>query len=101
MKAISYFFSAFFVMGFLLASNVHAAPKSEDQATICHVPPGNPANAHTITVGVSAVKAHIAHGDHEGACVVSADNCDKCAYSHEDYLMAESSCVSSCGFLVK
>ncbi|MBW8887769.1 MAG: hypothetical protein JF616_08430 [Fibrobacteres bacterium] len=38
------------------------------KTTICHIPPGNPANAHTITVGNPAVKAHLAHGDKLGAC---------------------------------
>ena len=32
-------------------------------ASICHVPPGNPANAHLITVGEASVPAHLAHGD--------------------------------------
>jgi hypothetical protein len=36
--------------------------------TLCHVPPGNPANAHTITVGAPAVRAHLRHGDTRGAC---------------------------------
>jgi hypothetical protein len=36
--------------------------------TLCHVPPGNPANAHTISVGAPAVRAHLHHGDHLGAC---------------------------------
>jgi hypothetical protein len=41
----------------------------EDKVTICHIPPGNPANAHTITVGASAVPAHVNnHGDGVGAC---------------------------------
>ena len=40
----------------------------EDQVTICHVPPGNPDNAHTIVVGAPAVDAHLAHGDFEGEC---------------------------------
>lgn len=40
----------------------------DGKVTICHIPPGNPANAHTITVGASAVKAHLAHGDYVGPC---------------------------------
>lgn len=39
-----------------------------DKVVICHIPPGNPANAHTIVVGAPAVKAHLAHGDHLGEC---------------------------------
>ena len=36
---------------------------------VCHIPPGNPENAHTICVGASAVKAHEKnHGDSQGAC---------------------------------
>jgi hypothetical protein len=40
-----------------------------EKVTICHIPPGNPENAHTITVGESAVAAHLEnHGDYIGAC---------------------------------
>lgn len=39
-----------------------------DKVTICHIPPGNPANAHTITVGAPAVWAHLRHGDTQGPC---------------------------------
>jgi hypothetical protein len=35
---------------------------------ICHVPPGNPGNAHNITVGASAIDAHLRHGDYLGEC---------------------------------
>jgi len=39
------------------------------KTTICHIPPGNPANAHTICVGNSAVPHHMQnHGDLVGAC---------------------------------
>jgi hypothetical protein len=42
---------------------------TDEQVTICHYPPGNPANAHTITVGASAVDAHVRnHGDTIGPC---------------------------------
>ncbi len=33
---------------------------------ICHFPPGNPSNRHTLIVPQSAVPAHLAHGDHCG-----------------------------------
>ncbi len=43
--------------------------KDQNKVTICHIPPGNPENAHTITVGESAVLAHVAqHGDTIGPC---------------------------------
>lgn len=35
---------------------------------ICHIPPGNPSTAQTITVGAAAVSAHLNHGDTLGAC---------------------------------
>ena len=37
---------------------------------ICHCPPGNPGNCHTIRVNESAVPAHLANhpGDHLGPC---------------------------------
>ena len=39
------------------------------KTTVCHIPPGNPANAHTICVGNPAVPHHLKnHGDFVGAC---------------------------------
>ncbi len=38
------------------------------KVTICHIPPGNPDNAHTIEIDESALAAHLAHGDSEEAC---------------------------------
>jgi len=35
---------------------------------VCHVPPGNPKNMHTIQVGSPAIDAHLAHGDMLGVC---------------------------------
>jgi hypothetical protein len=44
-------------------------PSETHKTTICHIPPGNPANAHTLCIGNPAVPAHLDnHGDHLGAC---------------------------------
>jgi hypothetical protein len=46
-----------------------------DKVEICHVPPGNPAAAHTIVVGAAAVDAHLRHGDTRGACGTTTGVC--------------------------
>ena len=38
------------------------------KVTICHVPPGNPGKAHTITIARAALERHLAHGDFVGEC---------------------------------
>jgi hypothetical protein len=38
-------------------------PGDDHKTLICHVPRGNPDNAHTINIDVAAVPAHLAHGD--------------------------------------
>jgi hypothetical protein len=44
-------------------------PGDHKKTTICHIPPGNPANAHTLCIGNAAVPAHLSnHGDYLGAC---------------------------------
>lgn len=55
------------VLAVLGTAAVFAA--SDGKVDICHIPPGNPDNAHTITVSVNAVDAHVAqHGDTIGEC---------------------------------
>ena len=57
---------------------------ADEKATICHMPPGNPDNAHNISVSASAIPAHLGHGDVLGACpgsdanVVSTCGSDSC-----------------------
>jgi hypothetical protein len=46
---------------------------SSKKVLICHVPPGNPANAHWLCVGRPAEHAHLAHGDHADACEGTTD----------------------------
>jgi len=43
-----------------------AAP--EPKITICHLPPGNPENIQTISIGNSSLPAHLDHGDGLGDC---------------------------------
>lgn len=50
----------------------------DGKVLICHIPPGNPDNAHTICVGSPAVKAHVKHHEDldracDGDTVVDAD----------------------------
>ncbi len=41
---------------------------------ICHVPPGNPDNAHTLSISVNAMRAHLAHGDYIDECTENGDD---------------------------
>ncbi|MDH3677683.1 MAG: hypothetical protein OEQ12_05205 [Nitrosopumilus sp.] len=55
-----------------------------EKSTICHIPPGNPAKAHTITVGSPAVSAHKAHGDYTlGSCEDDEFNPDNSEFKKE------------------
>lgn len=51
-------------------ARVHACDGADKKkTTICHVPPGNPANAHTLCIGNAAVPAHLRHHpDYLGPC---------------------------------
>lgn len=53
--------------GYTLAAGAKVA-----KVTLCHVPPGNPLQAHAISVSPSAVNAHLSHGDYLGQCHVCA-----------------------------
>lgn len=57
----------FYLVGFAgLVGNVFAG--QGDKVEMCHVPPGDPDNAHVISINAAAVDAHLAHGDFLGAC---------------------------------
>lgn len=52
-----------------LSTNGTPSCASPKKVLVCHIPPGNPANAHTICVGEPAVAAHQRlHGDPIGPC---------------------------------
>jgi len=50
-------------------ANGQAVCTNPKKVLICHIPPGNPANAHDICVSTHAVEPHQTHhGDTIGAC---------------------------------
>jgi hypothetical protein len=59
--------------GVLATLGARKAWAANDQVTICHVPPGNPNNVHTITVSTNAVPAHLRHGD--AVCAPGNEDC--------------------------
>ena len=78
---------------FAVANNpCTAAEIARGKTTVCHVPPGNPANAMTICVGSTGANSPAAHlanhpGDSLGACTVNlcgngvcdeTENCGTC-----------------------
>lgn len=59
--------------GVLASLGAGKAWAAGNKVTICHVPPGNPANTHLISVAPSAIPAHLKHGD--GVCAPGNDDC--------------------------
>ncbi len=54
----------------LFAFLILAAPAwaGNNKVQVCHVPPGDPSNFHTITISENALQAHLSHGDLAGPC---------------------------------
>ena len=50
---------------------------NNDKVLVCHVPPDNSENAHTICIGASAVADHLSHGDYLGECSGSGKTDDE------------------------
>lgn len=47
---------------------IPGAIAGEAKVDVCHIPPGNPDNPHTITISENALSVHLDHGDLVGAC---------------------------------
>lgn len=52
----------------IAGAHISGALAEEAKVDVCHVPPGNPENAQTLTISESALGAHLDHGDVAGAC---------------------------------
>jgi hypothetical protein len=60
---------------FVNVVDVHCG-NNNNKVLVCHIPPGNPANAHTICISENGVPAHLAHGCQLGPCFVVPDSSD-------------------------
>jgi len=76
---------------------------ADKRVTVCHVPPGNGANAHTLSIGEASVGAHLAHGDQLGPCFAGCgsdpSSCDDGNACTSDFCAASGQCghdVVSC-----
>jgi len=56
------------VLTLLAVGSTGIYAKGGGKVSVCHAPPGNPANSHTIKISAKALSAHLAHGDLAGAC---------------------------------
>jgi hypothetical protein len=60
---------------FALIVTVPTLALGGEKVTICHYPPGNSDNPHTISVNESTLDEHLAHGDQLGECPCPATPC--------------------------
>jgi hypothetical protein len=60
---------------FALIVTVPTLALGSEKVTICHYPPGNSDNPHTIFVNESTLDEHLAHGDQLGECPCPATPC--------------------------
>ncbi|MCB0819470.1 MAG: T9SS type A sorting domain-containing protein [Bacteroidetes bacterium] len=76
MNLLSKTSAAILVLGMAGASNLNAqniaCGNNGNKVLVCHIPPGNPANAHTICISANGVPAHVPgnnqHNDFLGDC---------------------------------
>lgn len=54
--------------GAAAADGIAGVEGQSEGVTLCHCPPGNPDNCHTIVVEPRGVNSHLRHGDTLGAC---------------------------------
>ena len=68
MKRAVWFAWAAIAMFGTMALTAAPAFAGATKVEVCHIPPGNPDNFHTIHISEKALPAHLAHGDLSGDC---------------------------------
>jgi hypothetical protein len=54
------------IVGLAIITTPQVGQTGDPKVFVCHVPPGDPGNAHVISVGSSAVNAHVNDPGHSG-----------------------------------
>ena len=67
----------------------------DHKVEICHVPPGDPENAHSIWVSGAATKAHLAKGSYLGPCVGDGGDDDPVELEISDLTVVDVTDVSA------
>ncbi|MGH2667207.1 hypothetical protein [Flavobacterium sp.] len=62
------------LIAFTIVSTTRKNNQAGQKVIVCHIPPGNPGNAHDIEISINALPAHLAHGDIEGGCNIAPDD---------------------------
>lgn len=62
---------------------------------VCHIPPDDPDNFHTIRISEKALPSHLKHGDLEGACEVDPEVECPCFSQADLDALGAASCLST------
>lgn len=83
------------LVGFgICISMPQTAAAGNTRVDICHIPPDNPDNFHTITVNEKAVDDHLAHGDLTGSCFENCEAlCDDGNACTQDVVSSPDQCI--------
>jgi hypothetical protein len=85
---------------FVWAAAIAGIASAGTKVTICHIPPGNPANFQQITIDSAAVPAHLAHGDFvppTGSCAADCNVNTTLCNTPPDQCHQAGTCVASTG----
>jgi hypothetical protein len=84
-------------LAFVWAAAIAGIASAADKVTICHFPPGNPANYQQISIDANGVAAHLAHGDFLGPCASDCNANTTLCNTPPDQCHQVGTCVTSTG----
>lgn len=88
--------SSILVGAFVLYVGAVSYVSAAGKTSMCHIPPDDPDNFHTITINERAVNAHLNHGDLAGSCNTHAEQLcdDNNACTIDEFVDGTEQCVA-------